>query len=307
MIIVTLINSILLMACLMGMGYYLRKKTVLNDEAETSLTFILVNVTTPAMIINTLTIDFSVEQFKTGAILFVIAVLFDILLVILGKLTVGRISDKEKRTIFKFGIVMLNGGFMGYPIVNQMFGAEGMFYATMFHTPNIIFMWTYGMSLLIGKEKDKPRYKQMFLNPGVVAVYVGFLLYFTQVPIPTFAKSLLELLTNVTTVLAMIIIGSKIETIGIREAFSDKDSYYASFVRLILSPIAMLIVLKFLNFSDMVEQVYIIYAALPVAALMPILARKYNRDDAYASKIVVITHLISLITIPIFFWMYTIL
>jgi predicted permease len=105
----------------------------------------------------------------------------------------------------------------------------------------------------------------------------------------------------------MIIIGSKIATIGIKNSLVDKEAYYATFWRLIMSPICMLIILKFLNFNEMIEQIYLIYSALPVAVLMPIMAKKYGSDDSFASKVVVITHLVSLMTIPIFVWIYTIL
>ncbi len=307
MIIVTLINSIILMAILMLIGFYLRNKNILNDEAEASFTYILINITTPAMIVNTLVIDFSIEQFKTGLILLFVAILFDLFLILLGNIAALKSGDKEKKKIIKYAVALMNGGFMGYPIVYQMFGTEGMFYATMFHTPNIIFMWTYGMGVLLDGKKDRARYKQMFLNAGMIGVYIGAFIYFSQVHVPIFAKNLLGLLTNVTTVLSMMIIGSKIATIGIRSSFVDREAYYTTFWRLIISPVCMLIILKFLNLNEMIEQIYLIYSALPVAVLMPIMARKYGSDDAFASKVVVITHLVSLMTIPIFVWIYTII
>ena len=69
----------------------------------------------------------------------------------------------------------------------------------------------------------------------------------------------------------------------------------------------MILIMKFFNLDEMIEQIYVIYAALPVAALMPILAQKYGGDVVFGSKIVVITHLISLFTIPFFFWLYTLI
>lgn len=307
MIIVTLVNSIILMAILMLIGFYLRNKNILNDDAESAFTYILINITTPAMVINTLVIDFSIEQFKTGLTLLFVAVLFDLFLILLGNIAAIKSGDKEKKKIIKYSIALMNGGFMGYPIINQMFGAEGMFYATMFHTPNIIFMWTYGMAVLLDGKKDRARYKQMFLNTGMIGVYIGLFIYFSQIHVPLFATNLLGLLTNVTTVLSMIIIGSKIATIGVSNSFVDKEAYYTTFWRLIISPVIMLILLKYLNFDEMIEQIYLIYSALPVAVLMPIMAKKYGSDDAFASKVVVITHLVSLMTIPIFVLLYTIL
>ncbi len=307
MILETLMNSIILMAILMAVGYYLRSRSILNDDAENSLSFILVNITIPAMVIKAMYIKFSFEQVRTGLSLLGIAILFHIILVTLGNLGSIRTSDEEKKKMFKFTVPLMNCGFMGFPLVNQLYGNGAMFYATMFQTPNIILMWTYGMSLMIGKTKDKSNVKDIFLNPGMIGIYVGLFLYITQIKLPLFASNLMDLLNNVTTVLAMIIIGSKIKTIGVRDSIVNRQAYYATFFRLALSPLIMILIFKLINFEPMIEQIFIIYAALPVATLMPILAQRYGSDDIFASKIVVITHLFSLVTIPLFFWLYTVI
>lgn len=307
MVLGILINSLILMAILMGIGYYLKNKKILGDEGEIALTFMLVNITTPAMVINAMNIEFSFEQLKTGVILIVVAVAFDIILIFVSNLASARTKDYEKVKMVKYAVVLLNGGFMGFPLAYQLYGSEGMFYATMFHVPNIIFMWTYGVSLLLGKNKLNNRYKSMLLNPGMIGVYIGLILYFSQVKLPLFASNLLDLLTNATTFLSMIIIGSKIATIGVKNSFTDKESYIATFFRLVASPLLMILILKFFDFDVMIEQIYVMYASLPVATLMPILAQRYGGDVIFGSKIVVVTHLMSLLTIPFFFWLYTII
>jgi predicted permease len=307
MILETLINSIILMAILMAVGYYLRSRSILNDDAENSLSFILVNITIPAMVIKAMYIKFSFEQVKTGLSLLVIAIIFHIILVVLGNLGAIRTKDEEKKKMFKFTVPLMNCGFMGFPLVNQLYGNGAMFYATMFQTPNTILMWTYGMSLMIGKDKNKSNVKSILLNPGMIGIYVGLFLYITQIKLPMFATNLMDLLNNVTTVLAMIIIGSKIKTMGVKESLVNRQAYYATFFRLILSPLIMIIIFKFLDFEPMIEQIFIIYAALPVATLMPILAQRYGSDGIFGSKIVVVTHLFSLVTIPLFFWLYSVI
>lgn len=307
MILLTLINSIVLMALLMLIGYYIRYKGILSDDGESSLTYLLVNITAPAMIANSMIIDFSFEQLKTGAILIALSVAFEFFLILLGNIATIKNKDIEKKNMIKDSVAFMNGGFMGFPLAYQLYGSQGMFYATMFYTPNTIFLWTYGISVLLRNKKIENRYRVMFLNPGMIGVYIGLFLYFTQLPLPLFATKLLDLLTNVTTALSMIIIGSKIANIGVKDSLINKEAYFASFFRLIASPIFMIILMKFLNLDQMVEQIYVIYAALPVAAIIPIFAQKYGGDSNFGSKIVVITHLASLITIPLFFWLYSII
>lgn len=304
MVIRVLINTIVLMASLMAIGYFLRAKNILKDDGESALIYILVNITTPAMVINAMNIDFSVDQLKKGIILLVLALVFEVFLILLGILASAKTEDIEIKKMIKYSVLFLNGGFMGFPLAYQIFGSQGLFYATMFHIPNTIFMWSYGISLLLGKKKAENRLKSMLLNPGIIGVFIGLILYFSQLKLPLFATNLLDLLSNVTTFLSMVIIGSKISTIGIRDSFVDKKAYQVSFFRLIASPLIMIIIMKFLSLEEMMEQVFVMYAALPVAALMPILAQKYGGDPVFGSKLVVINHLVSLITIPFFFWLH---
>ena len=306
----TLINSVVLMAMLMAIGFYIRKKGALNDEGEGALIYLLVNVTNPAMIINAMNIDFSPEQLKNGAVIVATAVIFDILLFLLGKVSFSKVTDSEKEKIMRFSAAFMNGGFMGFPLVAQLYGPQGMFYATMFYIPNMTFMWTYGLKLLLGNNENRGTgklLKSMFLNPGMIAIYAGFILYFTQLELPLFATKLLELLTNATTVISMIIVGSKVATIGLKESFVSRDAYFATFLRIIISPVIMIIMLKFVELGQMVEEIFVIYASLPVAALSTIMAQKYGGDSQLGSKLVVITHLLSLLTIPVFFWLYTVI
>ncbi|HHZ01665.1 MAG TPA: hypothetical protein GX396_01820 [Tissierellia bacterium] len=307
MIIGILINSIILMAIIMYIGFYLRNKGVLNDEGEGVLIYLLVNITTPAMVINAMNIDFSIEQLKTGAVLLLISSVFIILLILLENILLPKTKDIEKEKIEKYTAVLLNGGFMGFPLAYQIYGSEGLFYATMFHVPNLLFMWTYGTSVLLGKKKIKNRYKLLLINPGMIGVYIGLILYFSQLKLPLFLTNLLDLLTNATTFLSMIIIGSKIAIIGIKDSFIDKETYPSTFFRLVVSPLLMIIIMKLLKIGGMVGQIYVMYAALPVAALVPILAQKYGGDVVFASKAVVINHLLSLFTIPFFVWLFNVL
>ena len=306
----TLINSIVLMAVLMAIGFYIRKKGALSDEGEGALIYLLVNVTNPAMIINAMNIDSSPGQLKNGVVIVTVAVMFDILLFLLGKIFFFKVKDDEKKKIMRFSIAFMNGGFMGFPLIAQLYGSQGMFYATMFYIPNMAFMWTYGLKLLLGNNENKGAgklLKSMFLNPGMIAIYAGLILYGTQLELPMFATRLLELLTNTTTVISMIIVGSKVATIGLRESFVSGDAYFATFLRIIISPVIMIIMLKFVELGQMIEEIFVIYASLPVAALSTIMAQKYGGDSQLSSKLVVITHLLSLLTIPAFFWLYTII
>ena len=306
----TLINSVVLMAMLMAIGFYVRKRGALNDEGENTLIYLLVNITNPAMIINAMNIDSSSGQLKNGAVIVAAAVIFDILLFLLGKVLFSKVEDKEKKKIMRFSVAFMNGGFMGFPLVAQLYGSQGMFYATMFYIPNMAFMWTCGLNLLLGNNEDKRTgklLKSMFLNPGMVAIYVGVILYFAQLDLPLFATKLLELLTNATTVISMIIVGSKVATIGLKESFLSRDAYFATFLRIIISPVIMIVMLKFVELGKMIEEIFVIYASLPVAALSTIMSQKYGGDSQLSSKLVVITHLLSLVTIPLFFWLYTVI
>ncbi len=294
-----IINSVLLMGILILIGYFLKKKDIINEKVEKSLTFILLYICVPGLIIKAFDITYTPEKLRLGLQIVLISVIHSVILIAVNYLLIYKIKDKEKKKILKFGNVITNFGFMGYPVVFQIFGEEGLFFASMYSIPIIILMWTYGLSTFFSKI-GKEEVKNIFLNPGMIALYFGITVFIFSIEIPDLIDSTLITLGNMTTPLSMFIIGSRLALVKKNEILNDKMIYYGAFVKLILSPILMLIILNFIQLPTVSRGVAIIYGALPPAAIIVILARQYKGNTVFSSKIVVIQHILSLATITFF-------
>lgn len=96
----------------------------------------------------------------------------------------------------------------------------------------------------------------------------------------------------------MMIIGYMISGVEFKEIFKEKSVYYVSLVRLIIAPTLTYLLLKLIGANSMLINVAIIIEAMPVAAVCAIYAENNDKESSYASLIVFVTTLLSLVTIP---------
>jgi predicted permease len=138
----------------------------------------------------------------------------------------------------------------------------------------------------------------------MVALYFGITVFIFSIKIPTLIDTTLSTLGEMTTPLSMFIIGARLAVVKRKEILSDKMVYYGAFVKLILAPVLMLIILSFMELPTVTRGVAIIYGSLPPAAMIVILAKQYNGNTEFSSKTVVIQHILSLATIIFFLTLF---
>jgi len=298
-----IINSVLLMGILIFIGYFLKKKDIINEKVEKSLTFILLYICVPGLIIKAFDINYTPEKLRLGLQIILISVVHSVVLIVVNYLLIYKIRDKEKKKILQISNVITNFGFMGYPVVFQIFGEEGLFFASMYSIPIIILMWTYGLSSFFTKI-GKSEIKNIFVNPGMVAFYFGITVFIFSIEIPPLIDSTLGTLGEMTTPLSMFIIGARLAIVKRKEILSDEMVYYGAFVKLIVAPVLMLIILSFVELPTIIRGVAIVYGSLPPAAMIVILAKQYNGNTEFSSKTVVIQHILSLATILFFLTLF---
>jgi len=134
----------------------------------------------------------------------------------------------------------------------------------------------------------------------MVAVYVGLILMLTRLPIPAFARMTLTSLGGCTTALSMLLIGSLFGEMKREHLHIDRNLVQFSFLRLVLIPLVSLVIGQLLGIDSLLIGVGVILAAMPGGSSTVILASKYGRDTTYASKLVIISTMLSLVSIP--FW-----
>ena len=181
-------------------------------------------------------------------------------------------------------------------MVSAVYGSDGLFAASILIIPNRIFMWTAGLSMFTTAD-FKTKCRNILLNPCIITVFLGIARRMTGFPVPGFLDTAIANIGAVTTPLSMIVIGTML--IGVPwKKLLEPSIFYLAFVRLIALPLAVLFILNLIHAEPMLAGVSLILTGMP-GSTSALLAAKYGADEDYASRCIVTTTIMSLVTIPV--------
>ena len=295
-----LLQQMLILFCYMMVGYWAKKKGFFDEGASATISWIVVNVANPAMIISSVINE---EGSITGRELIDTAVLACIsfaILIILAEILPRIFHTKGKmRSAYKIMTVFNNIGFMGFPIITAAYGEEALLYAAIFVLPYNILFYTYGVKVTQGAgEKTGLKLKQI-LNIGSISSILAVVLYVVRIPMHDVIKTATASLSNLTGPLSMFVIGISLSNMKIRELFTDVKLMGYTAIKLLLIPvIGTLVAANFIH-DQMLLNVFMIMLATPAGAMTAMLAQEYDGDYELASKAVALTTLLSVVTIPV--------
>lgn len=279
-------------------GVYGIKRKFINEEIQRGLTKILINITLPLLIINSFSVEFDDSMKSNIGKAFLYSFIFLIIGGIISKIFLIPIKDKEKKKVLQFANVFSNCGFVGFPIVSSIYGAEGVVYTAIFNMFFNIFVWSYGVALYSDKL-DKSSIKKIIVNPGIVAVYIGLPIMLFNIHVPEYLSKSINIVGNMTTPLSMIIIGCILTRVNIKDAFKDWIVYYESIIRLIIIPISIFFIAKLIKDDSILMKTIIVLQAMPAGTMASIMAENLDKDSRFAAIIIFVTTLLSIGSFPL--------
>lgn len=292
-----IINSVISLFIMILVGLYGAKRNIINDKLNKGLTDILIQIALPFMIVSSFIFSYD-ETIKDNIIkTFYYSLLAYILIIILSYLVLIPVKE-NKKTVLHFANVFVNTGYIGFPILNAIYGPEGVIYGSIFNMFFVILVWTYGIMLYEGKLNQFNEFKKILLNPSIIAVIIGIIIFMFDIKLPIALFSSIESIGSMTGPLSMIIIGVILSKVKFKEYMRDKTLYYGIFTKLILIPLTICFIFSIFKPSKAVNSV-IIMTAMPASTMTSILAEKYNKEKEYAALLVSLTTLLSLISVPI--------
>lgn len=299
------IDQSIILFLLIIIGFIARKKNIIKDETIEHFSEFVLRITLPLFIIVSMDNDFSRDKIVFSGLILLISFFTYLFKIFLSKIFIKYINPLDiQKGVYKFLIVFSNAGFMGYPISYAIYGDDGVFYTAMLNMAYNIMVWTYGVSLLNSDEENNEGVKKLLTNPGILGVAIGLLLFLTPLTLPGLIKEPLKMIGDMTTPLAMIVVGGILGGTKIGNAFKNKKLIIASLLRLIFIPLTILIILLPFKLPKIVLGITVIVDAMPCAANAAIFARKYNSDYSLASQGVFISTLMNIITTPLILYIF---
>ena len=294
-----LVHQLVLMFFAMGVGFLGGKAGVLGEDENKMLSSLVVNITNPLQIVASVMVG---ERLLTnGQVLQLTGVNFAcyFLLIGLGWLLVRAMRAPEKDArIYVFLLVFSNVGYLGYPLAEALLGASARFCISIFVLGFQIFCWTYGVYLLDGSSKFRLSW-DILRRPCVIAALVAYALYFSALRVPAIVGQMVDYVGNLTSPMAMLIIGSALAKLSLRTVFGDWRVYVLCAVKLVAIPLGLWVLLRGVLTHDLMLTTLILARAMPAATNSTILCYRYGRDGSLASGCVFLSTLLSLVTIPL--------
>lgn len=293
----SLINLQGMLFLLVAAGIILRKKGILPENAKSILTDLVIYLILPCNIISSFFIEFNMEILKGFAVILVIATLIQFGCLLFANTFYNREPDRRKK-VLQYGTVCSNAGFMGNPIAEGVYGGEGLMYASIFLIPQRIVMWSAGVSYFTESPDRKTVVKKVVTHPCIVAVYIGMFFMITQFHLPVFLENTVRNIGSCTTTVSMVLIGTILAEVDPRTIF-DRGIIKYTVIRLILIPLLVFAGCRLFSVDPLLSGVSVLLTGMPAGSTTAILAAKYDGDYIFATKCVVVTTLLSLITIPL--------
>lgn len=292
----------LLMAC----GFFARKKGIIDDVASKRLSTLIIKIGQPMMIISALTeAEFSYENLGDGFLYIGIGIIFHAVMGGLAFVLCKGFKDLDERKITEFSLMFVNGGFIGFPILEALFGAKGLFLAAFFNISFHLFIWSWGVAILARKRSDiKLTVRKIFINLGSVPCLIGVLIYMLVIPFPGFAlpaflSKFFLYLSNLCTPISVLITGALLATRTPKQIFGSGKIYYFSAMKLLVLPLIVCVICKLIGLPQDMTLFVTVEAALPAASSITMFSEIYGLNSGYASQTVGTSSLLSVGTLPL--------
>ena len=300
----TVMDKLITLFIYIIVGYFIKRKNVVDDKFMAGFIKFLMCVTLPALVINTFQIDYSGEMLKRGASIYFISLIIYVFSIFIAVLS-GRALKISRPAlgVWIFAVVFPNHCFMGWPVMSAVFGEEALFYAAFANLAFSTFAYTYGIYAIAKygeNDGGKVSFKKLIFTPINVSIVIGIALFVTGLRFPSSVANAISGIGNVTTPLAMIYCGMLLTGNKMREVFADWRVYALSLLRLIIIPALVFAFAGIFVKDPLVFAVLVIGHSMPVAGFCAMFAGEYGGDAVLASRFIFVSTLLCIITIPVF-------
>lgn len=296
------LNQMLVLFIFMALGFFLNKKRLLPLDDSVVLSKLETYAFVPCLVFSVFYKYCTVENFKQkwtymlyGAAVMAVSLPIGI---VLAKFFA---KDGYLKKIYTYSFAVANFSFMGNAVVLGVFGERVLFDYMIFTLPLNLYVYSIGTASLIPAEKGGKISVKTFVNPIFIALILGAVCGLLSVPLPKFITTAISSAGACMSPLAMLLTGFVIGEYNLKTLASDKKVYLASVIRLIILPSAFMAVLLLLKTDKDIIRVALCATAMPLGLNTVVFPAAYGGDTTPGAGMALVSHLISVITIPVMF------
>lgn len=291
-----MITQLAAMALFIALGWYMGYKKTIGEQTTAELSNCLMRYVVPVVMVLTLDRPYVHEEAMRMLAAAVITIGAKLLMIAGTKLLF-----KKEQTAERYAIIFYNAVFMGIPLIQGIFGVEGLIYIVPTVIISNVVTWTYGFRLL-SDAKEPMHWKDLLTNPALIGGVVGLLFFLTPLALPQFARTGFEWIAGLNTPLGMLLMGVFLAREPLRLVFQNRMAIKVAAVRLLLVPLILAVLLWPLPLPSELKLIQTIMHATPSAVNLAIFSKMVGRDANYAAQLVSVSTLLMLFTMPLIQW-----
>ena len=303
-----MLEILLLGAC----GFFLIKKKIINEEGLRLLSKLVIELFLPVFIFSQFMQNFSFSLFSNWLFFPFLCIAISLVGLVIGIIFIKifRVSKDrhEKRQLLSL-LMFQNSGYLPLILSATLLPqdiAGGMFiYIFLFLLGFNLTIWSFGVWFLRGKSLKQFELGSLF-SPPVLAILISLVIVFLRIDriMPQVIINVSEMLGRCTLPLAMIVVGGNLAIIPITKEINKRAVTMVLLVKLFILPLLALLTLLYFKISGPIGFLLILEAAVPCATSLSLITRHYQLEDKLINQGIFFTHILSLITIPIFLSIY---
>jgi len=303
-----LINQMLQLFIMIAAGYVLFKLKYMDVTFNGKLTKLLLDVTLPLLILNSVMNPEGERDYSAIGTVFLVSFCLYVFLITISILLVKLLRFPPKQQgMYMFMHTFSNTAFMGFPIINALYGNKAMLYTAILNIFFNLFAYTIGIIMVgyKGKLEGGPAdlIKQMnpkhLISPGTIMSLLSIGVYFMPITFPTVVKGVCASIGGLTSPLAMLLIGATLAKMPVKNIFNDWRVYLFALVKQLLIPLAVWPLMKLVISDEFIRSIMFVLFLMPIANTAVLFATRHGNDEELAAKNVFVTTLLALITIPL--------
>ena len=314
---IDIIQTVAILALMVLPGFLLGKLRLADGAFATGLSNFVLYVAQSCMFLRAfLSTPMTTVVLRGMVIVFVMSILIHIIFTAIALLFYRKAPDHMQR-ILRFSTIFTNAGYMSISMFEILFPThpEATVYASVYLIFFNMYMWSLGIYLHT-KDRTYIRPKHIFLNPPVIAAVLGLVLFFVHAgswidanPVTSLLGQAVSILASTVCPLSMVVVGTRLGMMSFRGFFRDRYLYYYLFIRMLLCPVLVFLLLKLFGVIfgsllyteeiSLLTTVLLLCASTPAATSVSMFAEKFGSDTEYAGKLVSVSTIFSVVTIPL--------
>ena len=283
------------MAVTILVGFVLRKKRMIDERTQRTMTEILLRAVLPFTILTSSQYEYSPEMMRSIIAVAAAAGAYFLCSLVSLRLIMKKLpmEDPEQR-------IFIATSFVGLPLMYSLLGNAGLLLAAIYNLVYNLFFYTYGVHLI---SRKRHTLLEMLNNPVSISSVAALILFVIPWRVPLFIVNTIDIVGDMSVPLSMILLGSTFATVDVKKLFLDYKSYLVAALRLLIFPLVMLLAIlvarTITDISGATMITLVLMTALPSSTMNVMYSERYNCAPKFCARTVVLTLIFMAVTLPV--------